>query len=338
MSNGISRGAAARIAIVSGILISIVFLWLAVRNIDFAEVAAAFRDARLGYAIPMLGALVGFYWLRAARWRNLLAPATASKLKASALLPSMMVGVAANNILPAHLGELVRVYLFSRDYPVPKTTVLVTLILERFLDVVTLLVLLLAVLVAGDVGSELKVAMLVLSGAALAIAAGASAVLVFRPACARLARAVLRHLPARVATYVEGMTEHALQGLAILRSSHMYGRLAVNSLAQWILMASCVWFALLAVGIDAPIHISLYILGLVVIGLALPASPGFVGTIQFCFVLGLRSTDVSPSLAFSASLVYHAITWLGPTLWGAWFVRTYNLKWRNLKAVATEAQ
>jgi hypothetical protein len=124
-------------ALISGLVVGGVLLWLAVKDIDFAAVGTALRDAQLGYIFPMLGALALNYWLKAVRWQHLLAPSTSVPVPARALLPSMMVGIGANSILPAHLGELVRVYLAGTEFRIAKTTLLTTLVLERLLDVLS---------------------------------------------------------------------------------------------------------------------------------------------------------------------------------------------------------
>jgi glycosyltransferase 2 family protein len=325
-------------ALISGLVVGGVLLWLAVKDIDFAAVGTALRDAQLGYIFPMLGALALNYWLKAVRWQHLLAPSTSVPVPARALLPSMMVGIGANSILPAHLGELVRVYLAGTEFRIAKTTLLTTLVLERLLDVLSVVALLLVVLFAGDSSRELRIAVLFLTGVALAVVAVTIGLCVLKPHNSRLSEVLFKALPSSAADFLTRQIDHAMRGVAVIRQSHMYARLLVNSLLQWALMTAVVFFALHAFDISVPLYASIYILGLTVAGLTLPTSPGFVGTIQFCFLLGLRPFDVDPTVAFSASLLYHALALAAPIAAGVWFGRHYGLKWWKLKEAIAKSR
>ena len=98
-------------------------------------------------------------------------------------------------------------------------------------------------------------------------------------------------------------------------------------------MATCIFVALKAFDIAVPMQTSLVILGLIVAGLSLPTSPGFVGTIEFCFVLGLQTFDVDASLALSAAVFYHSVLWVSVTLSGFIFMRRYQLTFRQLQNI-----
>ena len=79
------------------------------------------------------------------------------------------------------------------------------------------------------------------------------------------------------------------------------------------------------------------LLVLVVAGITLPSSPGFVGTIEYCFVLGLKAYGVSAGTALSVALYYHALTWTSVTIAGAFFLRRYGVGWRSLGRAASQA-
>ena len=108
-----------KLTIILGLIFSAVFLWLAIKDTDLEHVGNAFADANLLAGIPLLAALVSFYWLKAMRWSDLLSPT--KEIRPQALVPSMMTGAAGNNLLPAHLGELIRMYLLAHEHNVAKS-------------------------------------------------------------------------------------------------------------------------------------------------------------------------------------------------------------------------
>ncbi len=125
------------IKLILGVIVTIACLVAAVWGIDFEQISRSFRQANYWTLPVMLALLFVFFWLKAFRWRMLLEPI--KKLTVSQVTPAMMIGFMGNNILPAHLGEFLRVYVLSRQFQIPKTTVLSTVVLERLFDVVAIL-------------------------------------------------------------------------------------------------------------------------------------------------------------------------------------------------------
>ena len=114
-------------------------------------------------------------------------------------------------------------------------------------------------------------------------------------------------------------------GLSALSARNLYPEVIVNSIVQWLLMAACLYFSLLAFDIQASPFVGIIILGLTVAGLTLPTSPGFFGTIEYCFVLGLASIGVDASTALSAAIYYHVPAWISVTVCGLLLLRANNL-------------
>jgi uncharacterized protein (TIRG00374 family) len=100
-------------------VLSVFFLWLSLRGTDFAEIGHALARSQLVYALPLLLALALFYWFKAVRIRVLLMPMR--NIDMQGILPATMIGFAANNLLPARLGDLVRAYLLGQQHSLSKT-------------------------------------------------------------------------------------------------------------------------------------------------------------------------------------------------------------------------
>lgn len=320
-----------KLTVITGIIFSALFLWLAIKDANFGHVRDAFAKANLSAAIPLLVALASFYWLKAVRWSDLLSPT--KTIRAQALIPSLMIGAAGNNLLPIHLGEFIRMYLLAREHNIANSSVLATLVVERLLDILSVLILLLVAIGFADVTRELQIAGILLAVMASVVLGLAIVFLLYTGACVRISNKLLRFLPRNIQGKLGSQVDHIANGLASLRATHLYGRIILNSIVQWLLMAGCVYFALRALNVAVPIRASLVILGLIVAGLSLPTSPGFVGTIEFCFVLGLQAFDVDASHALGAAVFYHTVLWVTVTLSGLFFMRKYHMTWRQFQNI-----
>lgn len=303
-----------KILMYAGIPLSILFLWLALKDVNFAHVSQAFANARIYFLIPMLGSLFCFYWLKAIRWSTILSPK--HQMPASDLVPSMMAGAAGNNLLPAHLGEVVRVYFSASQFSIPKSTILASLVVERLLDMLAVLAIFsFAILMGGyslgmiAVGSALLAIVVLVAGICTLI-------ILYTDQCVFFIRSTLTKPSSGLREKVADQLINLAAGLSSLREKNLYLKAIGNSLLQWLLMSVCIYCSFLALNVEASFWLAIIILGLIVVGLTLPTVPGFFGTIEYCFVLGLTAAGIDPSLAISAGIFYHIPAWITVTLTG----------------------
>ena len=119
-------------ALILGILVSLLALYFALKNADVVSLFDSILSAKPAWMLVVLLSYMAHFWLKAIRWCDLLEPVV--KLHTKEAYPVMMTGFFANNFLPAHLGELVRMYVGSKVFRVGKTQVFATIVLERVLD------------------------------------------------------------------------------------------------------------------------------------------------------------------------------------------------------------
>ena len=127
------------LGIIVGVAVSLACLAYAMRGVSWEELKVGFANANYLTLPLMLAFLFAFYWLKAVRWAWLLTPI--QPFTGRQLMPPLLIGFAANNVLPAHLGEFVRVFVVNRKFGLPATTVLSTVVLERIFDVLAILAL-----------------------------------------------------------------------------------------------------------------------------------------------------------------------------------------------------
>src|SRR5437870_13892542 len=106
-------------------------------KVDLLRVAAEIARARPEWLALSLATMIVNLAIRAFRWQYLLEPlghtTFARAFRATA------VGFAANSVLPARAGEVIRPYFLARHERMSATGAFATIILERLLDVVTVL-------------------------------------------------------------------------------------------------------------------------------------------------------------------------------------------------------
>jgi glycosyltransferase 2 family protein len=117
-----------------GILISLYFLWYTFHKISFAEVSAL----RLVHPAWIAGVVLftaGSYTLRCVRW-TLMMRSTGARFGVCARV--LMTSLAANNILPLRIGDIMRVFTYAGDLGATPSVILSTVILEKLLDIFVL--------------------------------------------------------------------------------------------------------------------------------------------------------------------------------------------------------
>ena len=222
----------------------------------------------------------------------------------------MMSGFFANNILPAHLGEFVRMYVGSKVFLVSKTQVLATIVLERILDFSMIALLFGGALVTGGaLSNQLVYAGYVLLGITLLAWLVIFMSLRFEQSMLRLIGWLLRPLPDRFAERLLEMLVLALSALHSMKSVRLIVRSVGLSFLQWALVGLAVFAALQSVRVDIGMAVALVTLAATVLAVALPAAPGFFGTIQLAFVLALVPYGVSESDALAGSVIFHIISY-----------------------------
>jgi uncharacterized protein (TIRG00374 family) len=310
--------------------LSALCLYLAMRGAPLGEIAHTLRDAQVWMAAPLLALLAAFYLLKAIRWTWLLAPVT--RTDASRLLGPMMIGFMGNNVLPARLGELVRMYLGARLLGIAPSQVLATLVLERVFDFSAVLLLLGAgIIAAGDQVPRSILSAGYAAGAVSVAAMLALAIFVtWTETVLRWSAALLHVLPSRLADAVLRQLELAASGLAALRHPRLLAGIVVTSIAQWFLMACCVYVSCRAVDVGAPLAAALVVLGVTVFGVMIPAAPGYFGTLHLSFVLALTPFGVADQRAMAAAVFYHAIPYVAVTAVGLLYLRDAGIRLRDI--------
>ncbi len=306
-----------------GAALALALLLWALRGVHLGEVMRQIRESdpwplALGVVLATLT-----FPLRLIRWRLLLRDGSGTALKPWPLWHAIAIGFMANNILPFRAGELVRVFAATKLAGVPFTASMSSVAVERVFDGLTCIGMLALGLLMSDLPPNVLVGGVSLAGGAqlagmLCFGAllGAGAIVAF-PLAAE--RAVRRLLPAgRLTERLIGAIDGIRQGLASLGSPVLLLGVIVWSIALWASNALALWVSFAAFDIPVSFWGALVLQGVIVIGVSVQLTPGFVGQFEAAIVAGLALYGIPNDVASSYAIAYHGATFLPITIAGAW--------------------
>lgn len=326
------------IFLVLGIVISVACFAISLRGTDPQKLMAGFAAANYWTLPLMLGLLALFYWMKTVRWRWLLAPV--APLTTKQLFPPMLIGFAANNILPAHLGEFVRVFFVRTRHKVPASTVLSTVVLERIFDVLAILALFgIGLLFTKELPDSYRNGAILLGSGAAVVVVAVTLYLIwtdFFLRCTAWGLSLCPFLPDKLSSGLLDMLKKGADGLAALKSGKAVFLITVSSLAQWLVNGLIAYVALRAFHIDVTLATGLIVTGVTAFGVTIPSTPGYFGVIQVCFQVSMNAQQIQPdpSLVFGSSIYYHISMYIPVTMLGLYFLMQSGLSFRDLRRAA----
>jgi uncharacterized protein (TIRG00374 family) len=286
-----------------GLLISVVSLYLALRDFHWTELWEAVGNIQVGFVALMVVPYILTFMAKVWRWRVLFHP-DEERMSIGLLFSSLMISYVP---LPFRAGEVARAVVVSSRSGIPIPRVFSTILVEKVLDVLTLLLMLGISLPFVGLPQELQGSATVLGVAFLGLAL-AIAALVINPNLARkVVGSVSHRLPSRLGPRIEEATDHALQGLAPLSNRGAALKLGFWSLATWGINAVTVYLMLLSFNLTLTPMAAVMLVVASNLGMAIPSAPGYIGTFELVVVLVLKVLGVVESDAQAFALFYHFV-------------------------------
>lgn len=295
-------------------------LLYALWDVDYKELGRLLSGGDYLILAPFLLLLGFFYWIKAYRWVLILEPI--GRFTPSKVMPSMMIGFAGNNILPAHLGELIRIGVFSHHFRKPISSVTITIMVERVFDLIGILSLYaIGIAVIGMPPESIRAAAWIFT----LIAVTFFLIIVFilwKPELVKnLGNRMGNMLPRVSGDRFKDILANVIVAFSALRSPRVVTVMTFWSVTKWALMTGMVWLSLLAFGVVVEPAVTVIVMVVVALAVAVPNAPGYIGAIQAAFVFALRPFGVSDELAFAASVFFLVGQWIPVTAVGtAYFI------------------
>jgi uncharacterized membrane protein YbhN (UPF0104 family) len=285
-----------------GLPTSATLMAIALRNLDAHALGVSLRSADPKALVLALVAMTLVYVAQAVRWKLI----AGVSLPLGRFLAWVVAGVAMNNVVPGRAGDVVRIEWLSRGGRVTRIRSTASIVVDRGCDVLVLAFLL--ALTYPSMQQTPWLRRLGLGGFGLGLLVAAS--FVGASLWARRAE-VSRRGKARA--FADGVVRSIGVGL---RPRRAFAIVAISVLAwgAWAVSASLVARSL---GIELAWNDAVFVTAVINLGVAIPSSPGFVGTYQWLAVsaLGLLGAGHVPAFAFS--VLMHALWFVPTTLAGA---------------------
>lgn len=322
-----------------GVAITVIAFGFAIRGIPISDVIEAMKDTDLwvliGLSVPAYGAAVVF---RGLRWRHLTNPI--APIPRGLLSRGVVIGFMVNNLVPLRIGEVVRAWYVSRESGVSASALFGTVVLERVIDVVAVVLLAMGALSFAGAGSAessfLSRGAILLLPAGLVPLLGLVLLKVAPEPVIKVAMWFLRPLPERISVTVERLLRNFATGLgALSRGSHLFW-IAFHSAMIWIVFSMVPMLAgLLGFGLELGSLVEMAIisyiaLGAVGVAVAIPSAPGFFGTYQLAFKTVLEQFGVPSATALALGLVVWFVFWVTLTVAGLVVMRTGGTRLSDL--------
>lgn len=300
----------------------------------------------IAYLIAVSGCVV-----RAVQWHLVLRKM--KNISVQRLFCPIMIGFLWNFLMPARMGEVIRAAVVTKKDHLSFTSVVTTVALTRVLDGLVLLMLLAYTLLfsgaLADVSLPEPLRMgLRLGGYSLA-ALCAVAILValtltlFESSSRRWAQRILKTLVRKTPNWrsVERISllgldllDEAIRGLQVFRNlSHLFAAL-VTTICVWILGALTIHWVLLAFDLHLPFGASLFVLGVISIGVALPGAPGYVGQFHAACRYSLVPFAVPATQAASVATGLHLLHFSYTVVLGSLCLLMEGISWSWVRRIS----
>lgn len=323
-----------------GILLAVLLLWLATRGVNSAELLSAMTHAKPVPLVLVVLLTVLMYVIRAMRWR-LLFPAL-QKAPILDLFGITNIGFMAGLFIP-RAGEVLRPYLASRRYGVGVSAGLASILLERLIDLITVLSLLALYMFvlprpAAERSDALMTTLRAGAGLAFAVAIAGMAFLaalrVEGGPARRLLDWSLGLLPVKIGIQIRGLVSSFISGLDVFGSSPaQWARLIAESFALWVLIGGIIHLNSIAFGFEIPFHTAFLIIAFLTVGVAIP-TPGMVGGFHASYTLALTAIyGMDQGQAVAAGAMLHALQNLPVLVLGIAFLGREGLSFGSMRKI-----
>jgi len=277
-----------------GLLVSLLAGAFFISQMNLAQFGEALQNARLIMVPPTALLIVLGLTARAVRWRVLLG----AGLPFWRAFHILNVAYFANGILPLRLGELARAYLASLGDPsVPPLRSLSTVIVERLLDVLAVLVLMALALAFAPLPDVLRASALLFAPLTFV----GFVVLVIVAGQRERALAFVRRWGGDLPFDLVAFTGHFLDGLAPLTQPRAFALALVWTAISWSFSVASGYVLMFAFFPQGDLAATLLFTSAASFAVAVPAVPGNLGTYEASVWVGLAAMGYGEPLAIATA-------------------------------------
>ena len=283
-------------------------LWWAFHDVDLSQVGEELADSDFTVLGLFFAAHLALHFLRIARWGLLVKPLGA--ISNRKIFSAAALGFPATFFLPLRLGELARPVIVSRA-GIPFGSAMASIVVERIADGIANLAFFFVTLnlmsTTGSFGDELRpiaIGALVIFGSAFVCLV---LTCIAREPAFRLLRRIGTPISATVTDKVLALLDTFIAGAMVLRQpSRLFAFLGLT-LVYWSSAGLLAWYLAISYVPGLSILSGWFITGVGTFMIMIPAAPGFAGTLEAGFKMGMAPFGVGSDDAAVVALAFHAV-------------------------------
>lgn len=289
-----------KITIYLGLIISVIFVILIFRVVDFHGVVAALAKFNLNY-IPYLLALylLGMFF-RTIRWRMLLNQS--KTVSFGNVFDGLVIGFMVNNLLPAKIGELLRADYIARRERLSRSFTLGTVFAERMLDIFLVIIFLFVSVIFSK-----RLFTIIKANVWLLVVIVAIIIFVLMILLSRnLQKRFSKLFPPKYQEFFESVLKHGAKSLNFLRRKRIFFQILILTTVLW-LLALIVYFVIFkGMGLKLPIYGYFFIVSVGAIGMVIPSTSANIGVYDAVVMSAIMLFTVDKDTALAIAVIAHA--------------------------------
>ena len=317
------------IKFILGVLISVIGLYYAFRQINFWELWIIIKNVNFILVILAIVILLLSNIIRAWRWQILVKPIKDVSFEPA--FSSIMIGYFGNSVLPFRMGEFLRAFVVADKTSLTASTAFGTIVIERILDFIGLSIVILLIMTVyplTSVGGSIIIGVIVLSLTAFIFfflfGGFKSSLLVKIEKSSLLRIGLLRKISLFIKNFMDGATT--------IRATNKLGIILLYTLIIWIMYYCSTYLATIAIGIELEWFGFGVLLISTTLAISIPAAPGYVGTYHAAAVYILTNLfDVGRSNAQAAAIILHAVGTIPIVIIGAGYFLNSSVNFKDIK-------
>lgn len=312
---------------VAGFLISIILLYLSLKDIHFRDIYMILKNADFKLVLlPTFFIFLAAYF-SSYKWSKI----TGNNVKVKNTFIALIIGLFINNVLPARIGEVARAYVLSKKEGLSFSFTLSTVLIDRLFDLIGLLLITFIFFpkqkMPQQVSKAIYMLMLLLTLCIIAF------ILFSNKKLVTMLIDKLSGISVPIFVKIKNKFFEIQENLNRIKSPYTVGYYIFIAFIQWLCMASALYFVTLILKIKIDFIYIPFICALLNMGIAIPSSPGYIGIYQFILIYLFSIFGIPKSQGFTASLLFHASWYIPYNIFGFLFLLKEHLKIREIRSI-----
>ena len=316
-------------------MVSILLIYLCVKNIDFKQSVALLKNADISLIIIGVIIYIFSYIVRSFRWDYILAPL--KKMKFLQSFYYLVFGFFMNNILPLRLGEFVRAIVAGKKLEISRSGVFATIVVERLMDIIIFIIaFFLIAMFVPNIPSWLQKSFIL-----CAVLFGLMFIVLFfmsKDEEKFLNLLAKFHLPTKINDIIKSIFLKFASGLKFFQNKKLFFNVFITSVVVWFIEAYAYQTLFAAFGLKVTAIQCLFVIVTTGIATMLPTAPAFIGAIEGVGMVTLGLFGIEGTVAFTAMAATHFTEMMAIYLLGIIGMFKEKISFSDLFSFAVEKQ